>query len=219
MSTNAYVLIEPNQTLPERPFTDAAHSAEDVRWLRGIVNCLRHVLAELPAEATASAPYILRHNEPDGRACRVVVCKADELKRNQDLAVVGFFGQKRPASAAVVDEIMRLDEEFLVDEFLQHPLIVAYCTQQLPDGNYGNLVLMSHLDAKRQWEGSERHRYAAFELAPHYYATVRIHNFDLPGGVPGPHLMLQRTKYYDYAESNVWRGVREQTPPLAFTFA
>lgn len=211
---NSYFSLAPTQTLAERPFTDAAHAAEDVSWLRGIVNCLRHVLAEMPAEA--AVPYVFRHNEPDGRKCRVVVCKADELKRNQDLAVVGFFGQKRPAPAALVDEIMRLDEEFL-EEFLQHPLIVAYCTQQLPDGNYGNLVLMSHLDAKRQWEGSERHRYAAFELAPHYYATVRIHNFDLPGGVPGTQLMLQRTKYYDYG-AEIWRGVREQTPPVAFAF-
>lgn len=214
---DGYFSLAPNQTLAERPFTDAAHTAQDVNCLRGFAACLRHVLVDLPDEATATAPYVFRQAEPDGRKCRVVVCKADELKRNQDLAVVGFFGQKRPAPAELVDEIMRLDEEFL-EEFLQHPLIVAYCTQQLPDGNYGNLVLMSHLEAKRQWESSERHRYAAFELAPHYYATVRIHNFDLPGGVHGPQLMLQRTKYYDYG-AEIWRGVREQTPPLAFSFA
>lgn len=214
--TDSYVVLEPTQTLAERPFTDAAHSAQDVHWLSRMVDCLRHVLADLPDDATAAGPYVLRHTEPDGRWCRTVVCQAAALKGQQDLAAVGFFGQRQEVPRELVEEITRLDEEFL-DEFLQHPLIVAYCTQQLPDGNFGNLVLMSHLEAKKQWEASERHRYAAFKLAPQYYATVRLHNLEFPGGVNGPQIMLLRTKYYAYGPK-LWRGVREQTPPVKFAF-
>jgi len=215
--TEPYVVLDPFQALPERSFTDTVHIAQDMAHLRNIADCLRHVLADLPDEATASAPYVFRHYHADGSWCRVVVCQTAALKRPQALAAVGFFGQKRPAPETLAKEINRLDEE-LLEEFLQHPLIVAYCTQQLPDGNFGNLVLMSHLEAKRQWEGNERHRYAALELAPHYYFSVRLHNFELPDGVDGAVLHLQRTKYYDYAQPTVWRGVREQTPPAQFAF-
>lgn len=212
----AYTSLAPLEHLVDRPFTDPAHAARDAAHLRAIAGCLRHAVAGLAPAATAERPVILRHHEPDGRACRVVVCDAAALHRQAALGVVGFFGQRRADAAPTMMD--RLDED-LLEEFLQHPHIVAYCSQELPDTNWGNLVLFNHPSAKEQWNGSERHAYAAKVVAPTYYASVRIHNGELPGGLAaGADLLLLRTKYYDYQSTPAWRGWREQSPPQPFAF-
>jgi hypothetical protein len=200
----------------ERPFTHPRQSLADLEYLRQIAGGLRRYL-DLPGRPAGQRPEVARLAEADGRRLRVVVCGEAALRGVGELGVVGFFGQRRTdAPAGLLD---RLDEE-LLEEFLQHPYILAYCSRELPDGNWGNLVLMGAAEAGQHWRGSERHRRAAEDLAPHYYATVRIHNAQLLGGLlAGGDLVLLRTKYYDYSGTSQWRGVREQTPPRRFPFA
>lgn len=215
--TDSYTPLAEAETAPDFPFTDPAHSLTDLAHLRHIAGRLRTALRAAGAEAAGLRHHRLRTAEPDGRALRLVLCNGAELLRPAPMPVVGFFGQRR--ADAEYGPIGRVDEE-LLEEFLQHPHIIAYCSLELPCTNWGNLVVMSSPQAPQQWNGSERHRYAAQELAPRYYASVRIHNAELPEGLlSGGDLVLRRTKYYDYQTAARWRGWRELTPPRRFAFA
>lgn len=204
---------------PERAFTHPRHSLADLEHLREIAGWLRRYLAQPgrpPARVAGNWPEVARLTDAAGRRLRLVVCDETPLRQAGEVGVVGFFGQRRTdAPAGLLD---RMDEE-LLEEFLQHPYILAYCSRELPDGEWGNLVLLGAPEAGQQWRGSERHRRAAEELAPNYYASVRIHNAQLSGGLEAGELILLRTKYYDYLGAGPWRGVREQTPPRRFALA
>lgn len=212
----AYQPLGAADDCPERPFTHPNHTSADLGHLRTIAASLRRYLAG-PRPGPGRRPEVAHQTDAAGRPLRLVVCDEAALGSASALGVVGFFGQKR--ADAVAGRLDRVDEE-LLEEFLQHPYILAYCSQELADGNWGNLVVLGALEAGQQWRGSERHRYAAEELSPHYYASVRIHNAHLPDGFDaGRELVLLRTKYYDYAAAGHWRGVREQTPPLRLAFS
>lgn len=215
--SDRYAPLAETETCPDRPFTAPEHSRADVEHLRHIAVRLRETLRRAGAEAAGLRHHMLRMTEPDGRVLRLVIGNGAELLRPAPMPVIGFFGQRR--SGAEYSPIGRVDEE-LLEEFLQHPHIIAYCSLELPSTNWGNLVVMSNPDASQHWSASERHRYAAKELAPRYYAAVRIHNAELPAGLMGgDDLSLNRTKYYDYQTSDHWRGWRELTPPRRFAFA
>lgn len=192
---------------PGRPFTHPDRTLEDLAVLSALARQLDQHLAGGPPSA------ITRLTAPDGRALRLVVRAGAAARTGTALAAVGFFGQRRPdADPAPLDSV----DDVLVQEFLQQPLMLAYCSQELPTGQWGNLVLMAGEAASQAWRESERHRHAAADLAPGYYASVRIHNLALPDGLAaGRRLVLLRTKYYDYA-GETWRGLREQQPPLEY---
>jgi len=213
----SYTEIAEAQILADRPFTHPDHTSTDVADLRQIAGRLRAVLGGAGAAAAEWRYHLIRTVEADGRVLRMMICNGAELLRPAPMPVVGFFGQRR--ADAEYGPIGRVDEE-LLEEFLQHPHIIAYCSLELPSTNWGNLVVMSNPQATVQWSGSDRHRYAAQELAPRYYASVRIHNGELPAGLmSGGELVLARTKYYDYQTTEHWRGCRELTPPRRFAFA
>lgn len=215
MST--YTEIAAAQILTDRPFTHPEHTLDDLAHLRRIANHLRAALNAAGAQAAAWRHHLIRTTDPEGRALRMVICNGEELLRPAPMPVVGFFGQRR--ADAEYGPIGRVDEE-LLEEFLQHPHIIAYCSLELPSGDWGNLVVMSSPEAPLHWIASERHRYAAEELAPRYYTSVRIHNAELPTGLMSRgDLVLARTKYYDYCTPDHWRGLRELTPPQRFAFA
>ncbi|MDW8326088.1 MAG: hypothetical protein RMK99_05945 [Anaerolineales bacterium] len=215
MST--YTEIAPTQVLVDRPFTHPEHTLADIAYLRQIAHYLRITLNAAGPQAAVWRQRIIRTTVSEGRVLRMVICNGGELLRPAPMPVVGFFGQRR--ADAEYGPIGRVDEE-LLEEFLQHPHIIAYCSLELPSGDWGNLVVMSSPEAPLHWSASARHRYAAEELAPRYYASVRIHNAELPTGLMnGGELLLARTKYYDYRAPGHWRGRRELTPPQRFAFS
>jgi hypothetical protein len=214
---SAYTEIAETQVLSERPFTHPEHTAADLAYLRQIATCLRAALSGAGSKAAQWRYHLIRTATPEGRVLRMMIGSGAELLQPALMPVVGFFGQRR--ADAEYGPIGQVDEE-LLEEFLQHPHIIAYCSLELPSTNWGNLVVMSNPQATVQWNGSDRHRYAAQELAPRYYASVRIHNGELPTGLmSGGELVLARTKYYDYQTTEHWRGCRELTPPRRFAFA
>jgi hypothetical protein len=212
-----YTVLPDAEAHPDHPFTHPDFSRDDVARLRYIAGRLRDIIHLFDAGAVDPRPRVMRLSEPDGRVLRVVLCNGAVLRRAEALSLVGFFGQRRPD--ADLAPIARMDEE-LLEEFLQHPGILAYCSLELEGGNWANLVLMDNSDSRLHWAASLRHTYAAGQLAPRYYATVRLHNAELPGGLlSGGDLVLLRTKYYDYQADDHWRGVRELSAPLHFAFA
>jgi hypothetical protein len=99
-------------------------------------------------------------------------------------------------------------DDALVEELRQHPLMLSYCSIETGDGNWHNLVLMSHDEAMQHWRDNPRHGWAVDSLAPRYYEHIRLHNGLLPRGLASNAITLTSTKYYDFSGDSPWRANR-----------
>ena len=203
---NNYIHLGPSEIVAGRSFTDPDQSRADAETLWRIADNLCRALnrlPEMPGQPRSSVDW----QKFEGHDCRIIIANRERLLASNDLTIVGFFGQRRPdADLALLEGI---DDE-LIGEFPQHPGVLSYCSLELGDGNWGNLVVFGFPEAREHWRTSERHAEAAGKLAPGYYATIRLHNAILPGGLmSGNDLILQRTKYYDFQGSSPWYAIRE----------
>ena len=150
--------------------------------------------------APTQQPYTLYLPEPDGRQHRVVILNADALRSGGQLPFVGFFGRKRASVDA--DMLDALDAE-LIEELWRNPYMLSYSSLELPDGSWGNLVIMGSPQGAVDWAGSARHAHAAYTIAPACYLTIRLHSgvITLNGPAHGE-LQIRRTKHFDYAWGN-----------------
>ncbi len=200
-------VLDPAESVPERPFADPENSERDAGILRGILGRLRQVIRDKSAWADARTPVVLFPSEPDGRSHRVALARPNLLENSSDLTLVGFFGQKRPGAALSILEGM--DQE-LLRNLLLHPGVLSYSTLQLEGGDFGNMVVMAYPEAIDSWRTNPKHGYAVSILSPRYYASIRLHNFSLPGGLhSGLDPVLLRTKYFDYRNGQTWQAIRD----------
>jgi hypothetical protein len=192
--------------LHDRPFTDPSLNADDLHSMRYMASRLFDLLngpAELP---DSPRPLQISLAGKQGEHVRVILNHPAALRAANDLHIVGFFGQTRPeANRTAIDGM----DVTLQSEFAAYPAVLGYCTVRLIDGNFGNLVFLGTDVSREHWRQSTHHQYAAAELAPQYYASVRLHNGSLPEGLKSePEIILKRTKYYDY-QDGLWCGLRE----------
>lgn len=202
-----YSQLGPFETAEGRPFTNPVDSVEDLTCLQYMLKILSQHLSQPSVVLARPLPFVLYLKEEGDRYHRIALSKPELLLGQNDLIVVGFNGRKRPdADRKPIDTI----DQQLIAEFSYHPYLLSYSTLQLADGNACNLILFNDLRGITHWAKGARHTYAASELAPRYYLSIRLHNAILPGGVTsGSELVLLRTKYYDYAGETPWWGVRE----------
>lgn len=202
-----YIRLGWADIVPDRPFTNPDHNADDTATLEYMVDRLYHLLSQPGEIFPQPRPYILYLPEATGRTHRVAIAHPAELLICPEIAVVGFCGHKWPDADRSQLEI--IDQE-LIQEFLQHPYLLSYSSLQLESGDWRNLVLFSHPQGIGHWAISALHAHAARHLAPGYYQNIRLHNGVLPGGLgAGNGLILTRTKYYDYQAQPLWWAVRE----------
>jgi hypothetical protein len=204
--TYTYTQLDRLEVLHDRPFTDISLNADDTYAMRHMAEHLYDLLNgpdELPVEPR---PLHINLAAPNGGHVRVILNHVDRLQQASDLYIVGFFGQTRPGADRTAIDGMDIT---LQGEFSAYPAVLGYCTTRLEDGNFGNLVILDVDGARQHWRESTHHQYAVAELAPAYYASVRLHNGMLLGGLKAePEIQLKRTKYYDYA-NGFWCGLRE----------
>jgi hypothetical protein len=213
MSTPALpIRLGPLDAASGRPFTAPEHSHADLATLECIRARLRHTLASWDAareplyQSEVHVQYVYEEHQ---RMHRMVIRDHVALAGNCQLAVVGFFGEQRgKANPAMLQDI---DTE-LIQEFLNHRYVLSYSSLELADGNWGNLVILQHTEGIEHWRASQRHAFAARELAPQFYARIRLHNGLLPDGLASARLILTSTKYYDFEGQDQWRAIREGTP-------
>lgn len=191
-----------------RPFTDPDANVEDLAALRAMAEGLRTLLARrLPG---VPRPLALEAPAPPGREHRAIVCDDGRLRAPRDLAFVGFFAKRRPGLDYA--PLTQADDELIL-ELPRHPGILSYSSLELADGNWGNLIVVDPPEAREQWREGEKHAYAVREIAPRYYAVVRLHNGLFPRGLlSGRDPILVRTKYYDFQGPEPWRAERELEP-------
>ncbi|MGH2522820.1 MAG: hypothetical protein ACRDH2_09995 [Anaerolineales bacterium] len=202
-----FIRLEQTELVVGRSFTNLDQNIGDVATIAQMIHRLRLLLGEPSALPAEPRPLLLHLQEADGRLHRIVSCQPDGLRSRADLTWVGFFGQKRPElDPAPLDA---MDKE-LMGELARYPGILSYSSLQLAAGNWGNLVLLASPEVKEHWRTSERHAYAAQEMAPRYYLAIRLHSGVLPGGLlSGQPAVIIRTKYYDFQTHEVWRALRE----------
>jgi hypothetical protein len=200
-----------SELLPDRPFTNPEHTWDDARAIDFVLERLRALVHQPPPpnmHAPVQQTYWLK---AEGRTHRLILCDAASLRTASRLTLVGFFGQRRPD----VDPtpVNQIDSE-LIGELGDHPGLLSYCSLLMENGDYGNIVLFVSEEAKYHWATSNRHAYAVRVISPKYYATVRLHNGIVPGGLAaGVAPVFESTKYLDYRAMLPWRGIRTFSQP------
>lgn len=145
-------------------------------------------------------------SDPQGRHFRIYYIQPQRLFSLTGLAVVGFFGHKRPQ--ADIRPLIRADKRF-ESEFHNHPGLLSLSTVRMSNGDFGNLVVFSDPDSVAAWNHNPVHQDLVARISPPYYRSVRIHNGWLPAGLAEPdRLWIERVKYIDYSISPVWRAER-----------
>ena len=195
--------------VPGRRFASPEHSHTDTAILAYMRARLLETLraANLaPDDPLNREMYVQTLPEDGARLHRMVILSRQALLGAAELTFVGFFGHKRgDANPAILQDV---DTE-LLQEFLNHTYVLSYSSLELPDGNWANMVLMQHAEGIEHWRASQKHAYAARDLAPQFYSTIRLHNGTLPGGLAGPQIALNSTKYYDYDRADRWHAIRD----------
>ncbi|MGQ0602583.1 MAG: hypothetical protein ACT4QE_12920 [Anaerolineales bacterium] len=204
------IALNPTQRLADRSFTQPENNQTDLEILCQTRARLCALLRQPAGVPDSPRPYVLWQTDEHDLKLRLVVTDVPRLLACDPVTVVGFCGNRRPGADPVPMDAM---DDVLIAEFPHHPYVLAYCSQQLADGNYRNLVLLDSADAREHWRTSARHAYAALAMSPNFYAHVRLHNGLIQGTVMSDaEIVLQRTKYYDYThalpDGAPWRAVR-----------
>jgi hypothetical protein len=209
MSTSSIIILGRHDQVPDRRFTHPDHNQRDVAILGLMRARLYQTLLRSDIGAGDSRNrelYIQYVKEEHERLHRMVILSRQLLLNAYPLTVVGFFGERRgEANPALLQDV---DTE-LVQEFLQHIYVLSYSSLELADGNWANMVLMLGAEGIQHWRASHKHAYAARELAPQFYHTIRLHNGALPDGLSSPNLTLASTKYYEFHGQGLWQAVRD----------
>ncbi len=187
-----------------RDFTAPDRTQDDLVGLRQMASALREVIGR-PAPPTPR-PLILEVGGPPGPGHRVIVCDEARLRAPVPPGLVGFFAEKRPDMDHA--PLTRTDDA-LVAEFPAHPGVLAYCSLELADGNWGNLVVVAGSEARERWREGPTHAYAAGELAPRHYTVIRLRVGRFSSGlVAGGEPVIDETRYYDFRGATPWRATR-----------
>lgn len=208
MTANQPVSIIPDEILEGRPFTHPEHVVEERKFMLLMADSLLNILNAQPEGLKGSAPIVVLHGQEGTGWQRQIINRPVELSLGHPLTVVGFFGQKLDRMD-LVQERNSLDQA-LISDFPNHPYLLSYSSLELPSGDFGNLVIFSRQEGKDHWSACPTHIRAVSELAPEYYASVRLYNGVLPRGLQANHaLRLTCVKYYDYTASTIWRAQRQ----------
>jgi hypothetical protein len=200
------VILGPDDSVQERPFTDPRHTREEAEVMRTALGELR-----LRAAAWADEPrrrIVQRDRDEHGLRHLIVVPDTKNLLGAELLTAVGFFGRARDDvdHSALFD----LEDELVaaMDEYADVGL-VTYYDVELPKSAYGNLVLFSTPEVPPEWAANTIHR-RAVAVSPNHYDYVRLHKGTVCGRLlEGCELTIDRTKYLDFGDPAGWRAVRQ----------
>jgi hypothetical protein len=209
MTFDNFIHLGPVEIVPDRPFTNPQHSQTDLGTLGRMFTRLMEVVRTRHQHSCDEHYQVIRVQEDGGRQHRIIVKDGQSLVTARELAVVGFCGQRRPELHPRLLQEMEVVDQELVTEMVAHPHLVSYSSLELSDGNWTNLVLMRSVEGIAHWRASQRHAAAASDLSPQYYRSIRLHNAMLTVGPDAPHLILLRTKYYDFRDAPPWMAIRE----------
>jgi hypothetical protein len=203
-------ILGPGDVLSDRPFTNADNTAREVDVMRAMLEEERE-LARGWAEAGDDAPshVVVCEHDDEGRRHLLVVPSTRSIVEAGDVTAIGFFGRVRED---VDHSILFGLEDELVERMAGYGKagLLSYYDVELvaPKGAYGNLILFSTADVPEAWYRDVVHR-RAVDLSPGHYYEVRLHKGTVAGPLlDGGQIEVERTKYFDFKEADVWFGLR-----------
>jgi hypothetical protein len=154
--------------------------------------------------------------ERGGRTHRIAIYQAEKLRLQEPFSFVGFLSaRQKPLRPSIIQAIQQADKK-LVEELVGAPGVLSYSSFELRNGNWCNLVLLSHADAKMSIKASETHKYAAYHLAHSYYEWIRLHNGVMPEGLDHMEMQLLKTNYYTFQPGQQRPSIREFTYEIPY---
>ena len=199
-----YELLAAQQRLPGRPFTDPERTLADASVMERMLQRLRREARSWPSWRTSAE--LLTHTRA---GCRhwLVVPNAPALGGAKDVTVVGFFGDLRPGMNH--SAIYQLEADVVARLGRYAPVgLLGYYDAEIAPALHGNLVLFGTCELPPEWHRDRVHA-AAVALAPRHYKVVRLHRGMIGGALLGRgHLVIQRTRYFDFGQQPAWRGLR-----------
>ena len=176
---------------------------------------IRHAPSAGATRQTGEAPdmrvSIVRCTAPGGGEHRLRVQDAEGLRDATSMPLVAFIGKRRLTLPPALGDHLALVDQRLVAELAMEPDLLSYSSMELPDGNWANLVVFRRVRGTAALRNSCTHRHASTHLAPQVFHWIRLHHGLLTRDTSGWRVLLQRTRYYAYADSEVDRplSIRE----------
>jgi hypothetical protein len=197
-------MLGAQERLPARPFTDPEHTLADGKVMGRMLGHLRRAARSWPADR---APVeLLTFTRA---SCRhwLVVPDVPALAGARDVIAVGFFGDQRPGMDHAA--IYQLEAEVVarLGRYASVGLL-GYYDAEIAPALHGNLVLFGTREVPAEWHTDRVHA-TAVALAPRHYRAVRLHRGIIGGALLGRgHLVIGRTRYFDFAQEPAWQGLR-----------
>jgi hypothetical protein len=182
-----------------------AGSGRDMRFQhKNDIIVLKRMLQQLVGELQSGTTFPIQPSFTFSttrrpRLQRMVIYRPDDVRLASTMAFVAFISKRQHApDAEVVRAIHDIDRE-LVTTMADVTDLLAYFSLELHSGQWYNLVLLREGSTKKQITAFSLHSYAAHELAPQYYAWIRLHHGLINGGLARGNLELQSTHYYTFS--------------------
>ena len=203
-------VLGPEELLSDRPFTHPENTVREAGVMQTMLEHERGLAGEWRDAADAPERVVSNENDEAGLRHLLVVPDTVALAAASDVTAIGFFGKARESVDHSV--LFGLEEELVarMPAYSEAGLLSYYDVElALPKGSYGNLILFSTPDVPKAWYRDEVHR-RAVELSPGHYHSVRLHKGHVSGPLlGGGRLTIERTKYLDFQNGEVWFGLRQ----------
>jgi hypothetical protein len=199
-----YEALGAEERLPARPFTDPERTLADARVMNRMLGRLRREARSWPGQRT---PVELLKYTRTGCRHWLVVPDVPALAGAHDVTAVGFFGDQRPGMDHAA--IYQLEADVVAGLGRYAPVgLLGYYDAEIAPALHGNLVLFGTREVPAEWHTDRVHA-AAVAIAPRHYCAVRLHRGMIGGALLGRgHLVIERTRYFDFAQQPAWQGVR-----------
>ena len=126
----------------------------------------------------------------------------------KNLFVVIFYANKRTNLTEEFNKHFFETDWGIAMNMMGNKNILCYASQELADGNWFNIVLFTNENDKHDVTTQEKHKYAAYTIAPKRFSWIRLHNAELPQGINNfSEIVLKKTNYYNFDEN--WFAVRK----------
>jgi hypothetical protein len=199
-----YEVLAAAERLPARPFTDPERTLADAAVMDRMLQRLRREARSWPSWRASAE--VLKYTRG---GCRdwLVVPNLPALAGARDATVVGFFGDLRPDMNH--SAIYQLEADVVARLGRYTPVgLLGYYDAEISPALHGNLVLFGTREVPPEWHRDRVHA-AAVASAPRHYRVVRLHRGMIRGALLGRgHLVIQRTRYFDFAQQPAWHGLR-----------
>jgi hypothetical protein len=195
-----------NQNEVAYPFASKSTTKFDTKQTKRILQKVQKHLEEfINIEMRPNSVSFVNKNR---KTCRIVIYDLETLLSKKNLFVVIFYANKRENLSEEFNKHFFETDWGIAMSMMGNKNILCYASQELSDGNWFNIVLFTNEKDKHDVISKEKHKYAAYTIAPKRFSWIRLHNALLPQGIATiTDIILEKTNYYNFDEN--WFAMRK----------